>query len=113
MVRFNNKMSKLLRRLIVMSTFEEKMEAMKGLSEEEMAERIKKVKAACICAGCPSYEGTGETELGFCALGKSSVIKEEKGCTCGSCPVTEMMSLRWLYYCTRGAARELAVAEKK
>ena len=96
-----------------MSTFEEKMEAMKDLSQEEMAERVKKVKAACICASCPSYEGTGEKELAFCAVGKSSAITEEKGCTCPGCPVTDMMSLRWQYYCTRGAGRELAAAEKK
>ncbi len=96
-----------------MSTFEEKVVQMKGLSEAEMAERAKKIKSMCICAGCPSYEGTGETELGFCLTGKSSVIKEKKGCTCGGCPVTEIISLRWVYYCTRGAARELAATEKK
>lgn len=96
-----------------MSTFEEKREAMKGLSQEEMAEGMKKIKAACICASCPSYEGTGETELAFCATGKSSVITKEKGCTCPGCPVTDMMSLRWQYYCTKGDARELSAAEKK
>lgn len=96
-----------------MSTFEEKLAQMKGLSEAEMAERAKKIKSMCICASCPSYEGTGETELAFCLIGKSSVITEEKGCTCGGCPVTDMMSLRWVYYCTKGAARELAAAEKK
>lgn len=95
-------------------TFEEKMEAMKGLSEEEMAKKIQEVKEICksFCGECPTYTGTGETELGFCAIGKSKIIKEEKGCLCPSCPVTSMMSLRWEYYCTRGSGREQAAAEK-
>lgn len=97
-------------------TFEEEMEMMKDLSEEEMAKRMEEVKNICkaFCGECPSYTGTGETELGFCTIGKSNVIKEEKGCLCGSCPVTPKMSLRWGYYCTRGSGREQqAETEKK
>lgn len=97
-----------------MGTLEEKMEAVKELSAEEMVERVKEIKNICkaFCGECPSYTGTGETELGFCTVGKSSIIKEEKGCLCPSCPVTKKMSLRWDYYCTQGSARQLAAAEK-
>lgn len=95
-------------------TYEKKMEAMKSLSEEEIAKKIQEVKETCksFCGECPTYTGTGEKELGFCATGKSKIIKEEKGCLCSSCPVTGMMSLRWEYYCTRGSGREQAAAKK-
>ncbi|MFH0860266.1 MAG: DUF2769 domain-containing protein [Candidatus Altiarchaeota archaeon] len=94
-------------------TFEEKMEQMAELSDEEVAERIEELKDVCksYCGECPSYTGTDETELGFCAIGRSENITEEKGCLCGSCPITEKMSLRWSYYCTRGAGREQAATE--
>jgi len=89
------------------------MKAMEDLTEEEMAEKIKEIKKICAdyCGNCPSYMGTGEEDLGFCAIGKSKHITEEKGCLCGSCPVTENMSLRWGYYCTRGSGREQAKKE--
>lgn len=91
-------------------TFQEKMAAMAGLSREEMSKRIESMKEICksYCGECPSYTGTGESKLVFCALGKSSVIGDEKGCLCPSCPITEMMSLRWKFYCTRGSGREQA-----
>jgi len=96
-------------------TFEEKMEAMKGFSEDEMAKKIQEVKETCksFCGECPTYTETGETELGFCATSKSKIIIEEKECLCPSCPVTGMMSLRWEYYCTRGSGREQAAAGKQ
>ncbi|RMF90209.1 MAG: DUF2769 domain-containing protein [Methanobacteriota archaeon] len=85
------------------------------MSEEERANKIEEVKGVCknFCGNCPSYTGTGETDYGFCATGKSSKITEEKGCLCPGCPITGAMSLRWQYYCTGGAARELSAAEKK
>ena len=95
-------------------SFEDKINVMKDLSNEEMAKRIEEVKAICasFCGECPSYTGTGETELGFCMAVKSKVITEEKGCLCPSCPITSKMSLRWKYFCTLGSARELSEAEK-
>ncbi len=85
---------------------------MKDMSEEERTQAIEKIKEVCktFCGECPSYKGTGETELAFCALGKSNAIKEEKGCLCPSCPITGQMSLRWNYYCTRGAGKEQSAA---
>lgn len=95
-------------------TFEEKIKAMGQLSEEEMAKKVQEIKEVCknYCGECPTYSGTGETELGFCAIGKSGKINEEKRCLCPSCPVTEMMSLRWEYFCMRGSGREQSAAEK-
>ncbi len=93
-----------------MPKFEEMMKGMAGMSQEEMMKKVAQVKDVCknFCVKCPSYEGTGETDLGFCSMGKSQKITEEKGCLCGGCPVTEMMGLRWEYYCTKGSGREQA-----
>ena len=105
-----------------MGKFEEMMEVnkerMKDLSPEEknkqMQEWMIRAKDICkeYCGKCPSYEGTVETDLIFCAMGKSDKITEEKGCICGKCPITEEMGLRWSYYCTRGSSGELWANEK-
>ena len=95
--------------------YEEKMEMMSQMSEADQARAAENVPHICkdYCGKCPSYQGTGETKLVFCALGKSSVIKEEKGCLCGQCPISKTMCLRWEYYCTRGKAMERSEAEKR
>jgi len=59
----------------------------------------------CICKNCPSYIECDE-EIGYCLIGKSKCIKEEKGCICGGCPVTKEMKLKHGYYCTRGSEKE-------
>jgi len=89
-----------------MDKWEEMMKKFMALPETERMKQLKQSKAMCICTGCPSYAGIGETELLFCGVGKSSIIKEEKGCSCGLCPVVAHMGLTRLYYCTRGNERE-------
>ncbi|MHA1187072.1 MAG: DUF2769 domain-containing protein [Candidatus Heimdallarchaeota archaeon] len=94
--------------------YEEKIKIMSGMTEKEISDGLEQVKFMCkdYCGKCPSYQGTGETDLGFCSIGKSSKIKEKKGCLCKQCPIYKMMSLRWEYYCTDGSALELSNAEK-
>jgi hypothetical protein len=94
--------------------FEEKIKMMEKMTEKQLIESLEQVKYTCrnYCGKCPSYQGTGETELGFCSIGKSSVIKEKKGCLCKQCPISKTMSLRWEHYCTDGSAIDLAVEEK-
>jgi hypothetical protein len=76
-------------------------------SPEEMEQKKQMILNLCICGGCPSWEECGE-KGGFCfvMIGKSSCIKEERGCTCGGCPVTAKLGLKFMYYCTRGSAKE-------
>ena len=95
--------------------YEEKIKIMKGMTEKQLQESLEQVKFMCkdYCGKCPSYQGTGETNLAFCSIGKSSIIKEKKGCLCKQCPISKMMSLRWEFYCTEGNTLELAIAEKK
>lgn len=91
-------------------TYEEIMKDMMSLPEAERAAKMAEATKICrdFCGRCPSYKGTGETALLFCANGKSSIIKDERGCICGGCPVQKNMALRWRYYCTRGSGREQA-----
>ncbi len=95
-------------------TFEQKMAMMKDMSPEDIQAAVEENKRICkdFCGECPSYTGTGETELLFCALGKSDKITEKKGCICGTCPVQKNMSLRWAYYCTKGTGREILASEQ-
>ena len=97
-----------------MSKFEKMMESEPKSPEERMA-MLAEIKKICAtnCGSCPSYTGSGETDFGFCATGKSTIITEEKGCTCIKCPVTDMYGLEWGYYCTRGSSIEQFTAGKK
>ncbi len=96
-----------------MTSFEEVLDMMNAMSKEEQIAKIKENKRLCICGTCPTYEGTNEKELLFCATKKSSKISKENGCTCPGCPLTEAMWLRWNYYCTRGTAKEQLELQKK
>lgn len=90
------------------TTFQQTMEAMAKMSPAEIEAKVAELTKMCICGKCPSYKGTGEKRLLFCATGKSKLIKQEKGCVCPSCPVTDKMGLKWMYYCTRGSGKEQA-----
>ncbi|MHA2059910.1 MAG: DUF2769 domain-containing protein [Candidatus Ranarchaeia archaeon] len=88
------------------TTFEEKF---KLLATGEWTPKLRKESAEqvaymCQCAKCPTYQGTGETILVFCTLGKSDHIQQEKECLCPQCGVTKTMSMRWTHYCTQGSA---------
>lgn len=90
------------------TTFEQNMEAMNKLSTKEMEAKVAELTQMCICGGCPTYAGTGEKRLLFCATGKSKIIKKEKGCLCPGCPVQKKLALRWDYYCLKGSGKEQA-----
>lgn len=97
------------------ASFEEKMQMMAVMSDADRERAAENVLYLCkdYCGKCPTYQGTGDTTLAFCSLGKSKVIQEHKGCLCGQCPITKTMSLRWNYYCTQGKALELSEAERR
>ncbi len=89
-----------------MDKWEEMMQKFMALPEDERMKQIEQSKTMCFCKDCPSYTGMGEIGLLFCGVGKSLIIKDEKGCTCGLCPVVAHMGLTRLYYCTRGNEKE-------
>lgn len=97
------------------ATFEEKFKMLAVMSDTDRERASENVLYICkdYCGKCPTNQGTGEINLAFCTLGKSTVIQEQKGCLCGQCPITKTMSLRWDYYCIRGKALELSEAERR
>ncbi|MEK7167480.1 MAG: DUF2769 domain-containing protein [Patescibacteria group bacterium] len=52
----------------------------------------------CLCPSCPSYAECQE-HVGYCVLGKSKCIVDEKGCFCGGCPVYQRLKLKGYYFC--------------
>lgn len=95
-------------------TFEEKIKMLARMSEMDQKRSMENLIGFCedYCGKCPSYQGTGETALGFCTLGKSSIIHEQKSCLCAQCPISRTMSLRWDHYCVRGKAMDLSQANR-
>ncbi len=105
-------------------TFEQNMEAMSKMSHAEVQARIKELDKICVCGRCPTYIETricsglstgfswkcppyvGEKKHTFCAIGKSTIIKKDKGCICPGCPVQKTMALRWDRYCLKGSGKE-------
>ncbi len=76
-------------------------------SPEKLKKREEMVISMCICPECPSWVECGE-KGGYCfeTIGKSGGISEEKGCICLGCPVANKLGLDYMYYCTRGSAKE-------
>ncbi len=89
-------------------TFEQIMESMSKMSPSQVQAKIKEFDNMCVCGKCPTYIGTGEKKLTFCAIGKSTIIKKDKGCICPGCPVQKTMALRWDRYCLKGSGKEQA-----
>jgi hypothetical protein len=87
-------------------TFEQNMEAMSKMSPAEVQAKMKELDKICFCGRCPTYAGTGEKKLTFCVIGKSTIIKKDKGCLCPGCPVQKAMVLRWDRYCLKGSGME-------
>jgi len=87
-------------------TFEQNMEAMSKLTPAQMQAQIKELDKICVCGKCPTYVGTGEKKLTFCAIGKSTLIKKDKGCLCPTCPVQKNLALRWDRYCLKGSGNQ-------
>ncbi len=87
-------------------TFEQNMEAMSKMSPAQMQAQIKELDKICVCGKCPTSVGTGEKKLTFCAIGKSTVIKKDKGCLCPTCPVQKNLALRWDRYCLKGSGKQ-------
>lgn len=59
----------------------------------------------CLCPDCPVYnECMGEnSELLFCARGKTTCSFEKWGCKCDKCPIALDYKLVGLFYCEKGA----------
>lgn len=87
-------------------TFEQNMEAMSKMFPAQVQAQIKELDNICVCGKCPTYVGTGEKKLTFCVIGKSTIIKKDKGCLCPTCPVKKNLALRWDRYCLKGSGKQ-------
>jgi hypothetical protein len=92
-----------------MDKFEQAMQQMTKMSQQEITSMIEANKKLCICPECPTYTDCArkQKELLYCAVGKSpSCITEEVACICPTCPITEQLGLTHMYFCTKGTERE-------
>ncbi len=89
-----------------MDKFEEKLNELDGMSEEDKNTAINKMKEDCICPICPTYTECASKagEKLFCVLGKSAeCIDKERGCMCPTCPFAQEygIGVKYNFYCTR------------
>ena len=94
-----------------MDKFEEKLNELEQMSEEDKNRTLEEIKGDCICSVCPSYNECAEDadELIYCIIGKSeSCITVENGCMCSSCPFGLQYGIGVIYesYCTRDSEME-------
>lgn len=92
-----------------MDKFEEAMQMMAKMSNEERRKAIEMNKSLCICGGCPSYNECAKEkgEALYCSLGSSLIcIKEASVCICTRCPLTSKMGLKNQYFCVEGSEKE-------
>jgi len=92
-----------------MGKFEEMMQMMSQMTENERMNAIEENKALCICPDCPTYNECAQekNELFYCGMGKSpTCITQESGCICPACPITEKMGLTHDYFCLKGTEKE-------
>lgn len=94
-----------------MDEFEKLMEEMIQLSDENRAEKIKKLEADCVCPTCPTYNECAKNkgENVFCITGKSQdCITMTLGCLCPTCPLAQKykIGLTYNFYCNNGSETE-------
>jgi hypothetical protein len=93
-----------------MDKFDQMMQTMSLMTEEERKKKIEDFSSLCICPSCPTYNKCAQekSELLYCLLGASPrCITEEVGCICPACPVWEKTDFENEYYCTKGTEKEL------
>lgn len=89
-----------------MDKFEEKLDELAKMSEEDKGRSLEEIKGECVCPICPTYNECAEKadELIFCILGKSKTcITIQKACMCPTCPFGQKygIGVKYNFYCTR------------
>lgn len=91
-----------------MDILEQRVKLEKGMLPTVSKKGIEKCKGMCICPQCPTYTSCAldAKELLFCTQGKSFIcISAEKRCICPKCPVAQKLSLKYRFFCTKGAEK--------
>jgi hypothetical protein len=94
-----------------MNLFEEYMEELDSLDDDEKKQRIKEIEGDCVCPMCPTYTDCAKNKDHnvFCITSKSEeCITRELGCLCPTCPLAQNFKIGVMYnfYCTRGGELE-------
>jgi hypothetical protein len=92
-----------------MDDFEQMMQTISRMTDEERMEKIESFKSLCICPSCPTYNKCAQEKDAslYCLLGASQkCIREEVGCICPACPLWEKTDFKNEYFCTKGTERE-------
>ena len=93
-----------------MESFEELINQLKGMSEEERSQKIKELEVDCVCPICPTYNDCAKKagQNLFCVQGKSNCIEKERGCMCPTCPfaANHKIGVMRNTYCIRGPEME-------
>jgi hypothetical protein len=97
--------------MITMDKFEEKLNELAQMSEEDKNRSLEEIKGDCVCPICPTYNECAEKadELIFCITGKSkNCISEERSCMCPSCPFGQKhgIGVKYNFYCIRDSEIE-------
>ena len=93
---------------VTMDKFDQIMQNLEKMPQDEKVKLIGAEKAKCICGTCPSYTDCAKNanEGFYCVVGRSFIcITHDKGCTCRSCPVTSGLGLRFHDCCLKGSEK--------
>jgi hypothetical protein len=91
-----------------MDIFEQRVKVEKGMLSTELKKGREKCKGMCIFPQCPIHTSFAldAKELLFCIQRKSfTCISAKKGCICPKCLVTQKLSLKYRFFCTKGAEK--------
>lgn len=93
-----------------MDKFEELINELNGMSEDDRNQKIKELEVDCVCPLCPTFNQCAKDadENIFCIRGKSNCTKTEKGCICPNCPFASKYRIGVFnnFYCMQGGELE-------
>jgi hypothetical protein len=91
-----------------MDKFEQVMQDLATMPEDERTRVLSTEMAKCICSTCPTYTDCAKNaqEAFFCGNGRSFMcITFDRGCVCPTCPVAADLGLGNDRYCLRGSEK--------
>ena len=90
-----------------MDEFEELMDQLSEMSDEDSSKKLVELEKDCVCPICPTYTECAKNakENMFCIKDKSKeCITKERGCMCPTCPLAAKYKIGVIFnfYCMRG-----------
>ena len=86
-----------------MGSFEQFIQKLQQMTEEERSRVIDSKKSICICSQCNIYNDCAKStnELSYCLIGKSPkcIQPGDAWCVCRICPISEELGLKNSTFC--------------